>query len=624
VSVPLQKRVEVAIVEAISKTLPDAPQYKIREALSREPYPNDTKYQAYIQKLSAYHNVASGSVYRRLQRFMTQKKQTVNTSEQSTHRTCNITLTEEQKSVADFMTDRITQATFTPTLLHGVTGSGKTEVYKKCIEHAIDYNKSAILLLPEVTLAVQFSQLLRAAYGSRIPIYDFHSAASASEKKALWQAITTHQPSLIIGVHLPILLPIKNLGCIIVDEEHDLGYQEKKHPKMNTKELALLRAHTYDIPILLGSATPSMTSLYQAKQDNWHFFQLKKRFSGAFPKIKIAHLPQQEKRSHFWISRELEHAIRDRLKKREQTIIFINRRGYSFFIRCGECGFICTCKSCSVSLTLHASGMLKCHYCNFTQEQPATCPSCNASAQKFIKKGLGTQQVVQILEKMMPHARIGRADLDTTVNKKQWQETIQAFHNRDIDILVGTQTITKGYHFPHVTLVGILWADINLALPFYNASERTLQQLIQVAGRAGRHHTESLVIAQTMLDHPLYQYINETSYPAFYDYEIQHREELDYPPHYRIAEIEVRHKDEKTAERDAHAIRKRIKQICSKEGLTLRTLGPAQPVVHKIKNIFSQKLYIKSPSYAHIHRAYNEIDMSDIQSNIYYTPNPVQ
>ena len=384
----------------------------------------------------------------------------------------------------------------------------------------MEYKKSSLLLLPEVSLAAQFARLLKGQLPSNIPLYSFHSATSVKEKKELWQKLLHNQPVVIVGVHMPLLLPLPHLGLIIIDEEHEVGFQEKKHPKIHTKEAAFLRAQISSIPIIAGSATPSITSLYNVEHKGWHYFELKKRFAGDFPKITVVKLTEQKGRKNFWISAELDAALAQQLAKKEQTIVFLNRRGYSFFMQCKECGFIPHCVQCSVSLTLHnkahqdaqsasikgdpsnshstanRSGnsragaahlltnrstvdCLLCHYCAYTSPVPQSCSSCKAGASSLLKKGIGTQQVVTVLEKLFPQARIARADLDSTLNKKKWIQTIKDFEAGAIDILVGTQTITKGYHFPRVTLVGILWADINLSLPFYNAAEVTLQQLIR-------------------------------------------------------------------------------------------------------------------------------------------------
>ncbi len=624
VHVPIQKRTEHALVIEQSMHHP-AVSFAIKEALALEPFPLDPNYHTFIEKLSDYHQLEPLHFFRRMRSFIEQEKESIRAPrvpvELVAQRTQTVTLTTEQQAVTDFVIKHIHTPAYTPTVLHGVTGSGKTECYKKMICAALERGKSALLLLPEVTLALQFEQIMRAQLPESIIICAFHSAATARDKKVLWKHVLEGTPLLIIGVHLPVLLPITNLGLIIVDEEHEVGYQEKKHPKINSKEAALIRAQLVGIPIVLGSATPSITSLYNVKKRGWHFFQLKHRFAGAFPDVKTVFLSDKKYRRNFWISQELENGIRDRLEKHEQTIIFINRRGFSFFVQCKECGFIFECPNCSVSLTLHDNNTLTCHYCEHTRTLPQTCPGCKNEHATFIKKGIGTQQVVAILEKLFPYAKIGRADQDATRKKTTWHETLCAFENRQLDILVGTQTITKGFHFPGVTLVGILWADLNLHFPVYNATETTLQQLIQVAGRAGRQSSNSLVIVQAMGDHPVFKYLNEIDYPQFYADEIENRHALNYPPHGRLAEIELKHTNETIVQRDAEKLTEHLLAFAKQKNLAIRILGPALPPVSKIKQTHIRKIYLKGADLAGAKALWQAASKTKTSSQLFFTPN---
>lgn len=286
-----------------------------------------------------------------------------------------------------------------------------------------------------------------------------------------------------------------------------------------------------------------------------------------------------------------------------------------FFVQCKACSFVFMCRSCSVSLTPHKDNVLKCHYCSYQQQKPKTCSKC--SSEELISKGIGTQQIVTILERMFPQARIARADLDSTVDRKLWTHVMDGFERGDIDILVGTQTITKGYHFPNVTLVGILWADVNLNFPLYNAQETTLQQIIQVAGRAGRQRAESKVIVQSLAHHEIFKFVNEVHYPDYYHYEIAKRKELNYPPTQRLAEIEVKHKNEQIVEKEAARLAFELMSHAS-----IKVLGPAQPPVAKIKELFSRKIYIKADNFAAINKALDAINPKYYKVKIYFTPNP--
>ena len=625
VTVPLRNRFEPAIIISACDQLTYTVDFAIREVQAHDIKQIDDRYFTFIQTLSTYYHTDIIRFAKRIQQFVTQKQTPPQPTTAPTIAKKVYTLTPEQKTVYAACTQALTQQKFFPALIHGVTGSGKTEIYKKVLIDCIARNKTALFLVPEVTLALQFERLLRTQLPDDITIISFHSATSTKDKKRLWHFITEHMPIVIIGVHLPILLPIANLGLIIVDEEHEVGYQEKKHPKINSKEAALMRAQQYKIPIILGSATPSMGSLHSAKQKKYAFFQLKKRFAGNFPTIRVVHLSNatKKKRPQFWVSQELHSAIQDRLEHNEQCIIFLNRRGHSFFVQCKECSFIFECKNCSVSLTLHDNNKLTCHYCGYSRMEPPTCPACKADCKNFLKKGIGTQQLVTILQKLFPMARIARADMDTTLKKKSWQQTVEQFSNRTLDILVGTQTITKGYHFPGVTLVGIIWADLNLHMPFFNAQETCLQQLIQVAGRAGRQSTSSLVVVQTMSEHTLFNYLDERTYLSYYAQEIEQRAALGYPPCKRLVAIELKHPHENSVERESYTLAQQLRQHARFKGLDVQILGPAKPVVHKIKKTYTRTLYLKSPSIATCISLYSLIEQTRYKSSIFFTPNPL-
>lgn len=625
VSVPLRNKIVSAYVEKIISEKPIT-SFKVKTIKGIESIPSDPNYYAFIQKLSYYYQTEPIFFMKRIQQFLGQEQELDQSTNQwfESNRIDNVTLTPEQQEITHNIEHAIAKKVYFPALLHGITGSGKTEIYKRLIENSIiDHKKSVLLLLPEVTLSTQFYRLLAKELPASIAIFGFHSATSVKEKRQLWQMLLEGKSVLIIGVHLPIMLPITNLGLIIIDEEHDPGYQEKKHPKINTKEAALLRASINQIPIILGSATPSLSSLDNVAKRGWHFFQLKKRFSGTLPKVTtISLVDQNRRRSSFWISKPLEKAIQNRLDRKEQTIIFLNRRGYSFFVQCKECSYIFNCPHCSVSLTLHDNQKLSCHYCGFELYQPTTCPQCNAPEKQFLKKGIGTQQVVALLQKLFPQARIERADLDMTINKKKWHQITNDFYHGAIDILVGTQTITKGYHFPKVTLVGVLWADLNLSFPMYTAAETTLQQLIQVAGRAGRVSQTQMseVIIQHLVDHPIFSYLNELDYIDFCKKESEKRKLIGYPPHIKLAEIELKNNHEEIANKESEALKEELESH-NKTGIVI--LGPAKPPIHKIKNIHSRKLYIKASSIQAIIQLFSLLKMTDYKSSIYFTPNPL-
>ena len=616
VRVPLRSAVVSALVEECVPITKES--FHIKRAISYEKCPDDPTYYSFIQQVARYYNIDSIFLIKRLQQFFRAKKcENIQIPFWKAQNDSSITLTNEQQIIVDACVPYIINARFQPALLHGVTGSGKTEVYKQLIIAAIQNKKTVLLLLPEVTLAVQFAVRLTTCI-PEVSIFSFHSAISRKERRMLWDALCAHQPILIIGVHLPIFLPIYNLGLIIIDEEHSVGYQEKKHPKINSKDMALLRASRYKIPIILGSATPSVNTFYMVRTRKWHYFRLQKRYQSSFSTMRVVPLNDKKERKSFWITQPLYNALKKRLAAKEQSIIFLNRRGYCFFVQCATCGFVFQCVQCTVSLTLHDSAMLLCHYCGFSAVLPTQCTACKET--QFLKKGVGTQQIVSILNTLFPHACIVRADMDSTINKKRWQATIADMLDGKIDILVGTQTITKGYHFPNVTLVGILWADANLNFPLYNAFETTVQQIIQVAGRAGRAQKMGEVVVQTMMDPDSFSHFSEENYIHFIEQELMIRKKSLYPPFVRLVEIELKNDDEYILNEESHTLALYIKRELSSQG---SILGPVKPLVHKIQNIYSRKLYIKIASMDVMMGIYQSIPKKEFSSSLFFTPQSV-
>jgi primosomal protein N' (replication factor Y) len=625
VQVPLRAQKLSGVVTHLVPHKPADVSFAIKPIAQLEPFPADTHYYSFIKQVSHYYHIDPLYFIQRMRLFL---EQTVARKRKSTALSAQLPppvhLTKAQQEVCTFVGNALDNPAYTPTLLHGVTGSGKTEVYKTLIIKAIEKGSSVILLLPEVTLALRFQQILRDQLPQDLLLFGFHSGTSTADKRALWERLLAGNPTLIIGVHMPVLLPIARLGLIIIDEEHDVGYQEKKHPKMNSKEIALWRAQISGIPILLGSATPSIASLYNVRTKGWHFFQLLERFGGTLPTIETVYLSDKKERRHFWVSKPLEDGIKDRLSRGEQVIIFLNRRGFSFFVQCKACAFIFNCTSCSVSLTLHEDYHLLCHYCGKDVPQPTSCPACKAPENQFLNKGIGTQQLVGILQRLFPQARIGRADMDITAKKKLWKQTIADFSDGKLDILVGTQTITKGFHFPRVTLVGVLWADLQLNFPVYNASETSLQQLIQVAGRAGRAGLRSHVIVQAMAEHPIFNYMHEVNYLSFYEQELASRTAVSYPPVVRFAEIELKSNDEILIDREAGLL---VQELCAHQaarGYTVTILGPSKPPIHKIKNSYARKVYIKGASIKEIVELFGAVNQNVYRCKLYFTPNPLR
>lgn len=625
VQVSLRKRIILAVVESIIEKQQNSFSFSIKPILSIYDFLQDVHYERFIKTISYYYQTDALFFMKRIQKFLNEKEEF---SEEVLLNVKNVlvsntsaALTSEQQVVYQSICHDIQHNKLDPFVLYGVTGSGKTEIYKKLIKDTLEKKQSVIFMVPEVSLAIQFEAIFN-EYLSQDLVIGFHSATTIRRKRYLWQCLQNAQPIVIIGVHLPILLPIKNIGLIVVDEEHDAGYQEKKHPKLQSRDIAILRASFYKIPLVLGSATPSIQTLWNVNHRKWPLLQLKTRFSGSFPLIKICSLQAKDKRDFFWITEFLQQEIQKRLEKKEQIILFLNRRGYCFFVQC-LCGYVFSCTHCSVSLTLHYDQYLMCHYCGYKELLRDSCPSCFRLKIDFLKKGIGTQQIVISLQKLFPFAVIARADADTTSKKRTWKKTVDDMHAGAIDILVGTQSIAKGYHFAKVTLVGVLWADSNLHFPMYNAAEITLQQLIQVAGRAGRWLPDSLVVIQTFDQHMIYQYADELSYSLFYEKEIKKRMEVGYPPCKHIAEIEIRHKDQMTAEKEASFVMHQLAFIINEKQLAVDLYGPVAAIVYKMNGVFLQKILLKSFSRKKMIMAFESFDKKAIESDLFITIDPV-
>jgi len=624
VEVPLRtKQVPALVIEVLAQA-PSA-SYAIRAILSVHALPVDPQYQAFLSRLATIYFTQPLVLMERLRSFViADDKAPAEMPLFSGVVQQQATLTEQQQQVVTEVLHDSRTGVYKPTLLQGVTGSGKTEVYKALILDLIRRGKSVIFLCPEVGLARQMQQRFQDSFADVMVVGGWHSGSTAKERQSVWQAAVLGSPLLVVGVHQPVLLPLSNVGLIIVDEEHDGGYEEKQNPRINSKHAALLRARYYSIPIVLGSATPSVATLYHAEQSEWRRCFLTERFAGSFPVVQHVLLNAQKKRPHFWISQELLTALADRVFQGKQAIVYLNRRGYGFFLQCIECGFIFECGRCAVSLTVHhdehAGGyerMLSCHYCDFRMSVPAHCTSCKAKTDRSKSKGIGTQQLAAVLAELLPQARIARADADVSKKKKAWKEMLDQFAAGEIDILVGTQIITKGFHFPGVTLVGIVWADSSVNFPSYDAHEVALQQMIQVAGRAGRTTHDGLVIVQSFEDHPLFSYINELKYPEFCVQELAAREEFGYPPFIRLITLEIAHADENQVIADAQLIKELLKQAMPASTLLL---GPARPLVAKIQQMYYRQILCKTARYSQVHAVLMDLLAQPFASSVTVHP----
>ncbi|MGH7993974.1 MAG: replication restart helicase PriA, partial [Limisphaerales bacterium] len=448
-------------------------------------------------------------------------------------------------------------------LLHGVTGSGKTEVYLQALAHALEQGKGAIVLVPEISLTPQTVERFKARFSSgrlQTLVAVLHSRLSAGERHDEWHKIRQGRARIVIGARSAIFAPVEPLGLIIVDEEHEHTYKQEEAPRYHARDVAIMRGQMENAVVVLGSATPSLESYYNCQKGKYTLLELPERVDNQkMPHVRVVDMRQAAKEKGPPIfSPQLKEAITRRLERGEQTILFLNRRGYSTALQCPKCGFVANCPNCSLALTYHRPEQkLRCHLCGFMDAVPAVCPNmkCKNPAIRFA--GTGTQKVEETLAKLFPNARVRRMDADTMKRKDDYRKTLGDFRTGKTDILVGTQMIAKGLHFPNVTLVGIIYADLALHQPDFRAGERTFQLLTQVAGRAGRGDVEGEVFVQAFTPfHPAIQYARRHDFTGFYEQEIEFREQLKYPPVSRIALLTLRGRNEDKVKFSAGHLRK--------------------------------------------------------------------
>jgi len=501
-------------------------------------------------------------------------------------------LTQEQSKTLEVITQYIKKGEFKVFLLHGITGSGKTEVYLQAIAEVLKAGKEAIVLVPEISLTPQTVERFKARFGEKIAI--LHSKLSLGERYDQWCRIYSGKAEIVIGARSAIFAPLKNLGLIVIDEEHETTYKQyDSAPRYHARDVAIIRAKFTNAVTILGSATPSLETFYNTSIGKSHYLHLPSRIDHRpLPQIEIIDMKEEHKlgnRSIF--SLRLKETIEERLNKQEQVIIFLNRRGFATFIQCRDCGVTMRCPNCEITLTYHFTDkMLKCHYCNFQKISPQICPKCQGYNIRY--SGTGTQKVEDELQKLFPKARISRMDLDTTIPKMAHEKILSSFKSQGIDILVGTQMIAKGLDFPNVTLVGVISADVGLNLPDFRASERTFSLLTQVAGRAGRGQTPGLVIIQTYNpQHPTILAARYQDYNAFYSQEIAFRKELSYPPFTHLTNIIIKGKDEGETIKLAQLIGTNLRIYNQNKDILI--LGPAPCPLTKIKEEYRWQILIK-------------------------------
>ncbi|MQQ66379.1 primosomal protein N' [Streptococcus mitis] len=478
-----------------------------------------------------------------------------------------------------------------PFLLQGITGSGKTEVYLQIIQGALDKGKTAILLVPEISLTPQMTERFIARFGEKVAI--LHSGLSNGEKYDEWRKVERGDAQVVVGARSAIFAPLKNLGVMIIDEEHEATYKQDSNPRYHAREVAILRAQYNQAALVLGSATPSLESRARAGKGVYQHLRLTQRANplARIPEVQVIDFRDyigQNETSNF--TSPLLEAIQDRLAKKEQVVLMLNRRGYSSFVMCRECGTVDTCPNCDISLTLHMdTKTMNCHYCGFSKDIPQICPNCKSHSIRYY--GTGTQKAYDELAEVFPQARILRMDVDTTRKKGSHQALLDQFGRGEADILLGTQMIAKGLDFPNVTLVGVLNADTALNLPDFRSSERTFQLLTQVAGRAGRAEKAGQVLIQSYNpQHYAIRFAKDQDYEGFYAYEMGIRRQLGYPPYYFTIGITLSHKKEEEVVKRAYEVMNILRSGLSE---TSHILGPTPKPIARTHNLYHYQILIK-------------------------------
>jgi primosomal protein N' (replication factor Y) (superfamily II helicase) len=512
--------------------------------------------------------------------------------------TSNLILNQEQSSALNEITHALdSPQDARPILLHGVTGSGKTEIYLQAIRAALSRGRTAIVLVPEISLTPQTVERFKGRFAeAQDAVAVLHSHLSEGERHDEWHKIHSGRAHIVIGARSAVFAPLKNLGLIVVDEEHETTYKQEEAPRYHARDVAVVRAKIEKCVVVLGSATPSLESYHNAAIGKYRLATLSQRVDEKqMPLMRIVDLRQERRKEKAAaiLSEKLSQAIADRLEKREQTILFLNRRGFSTSLLCSNCGEARNCPNCSVALTFHrhpaAAGRLSCHLCGHTAAVPKKCPACGKDA--LIYAGFGTEKVESTVAHIFPKATVRRMDADSMTRKEAYRETLRNFRTGKIDILVGTQMIAKGLHFPNVTLVGIINADLSLHLPDFRAGERTFQLLTQVAGRAGRGETPGEVFVQTYTPFsPSIQFARHHDFAGYFQQELEFREHCDFPPFKHAILITVRSAHEGRAKLSAETLVRRLKEALGPEFL----LGDATPApLEKLQGQFRFHILIR-------------------------------
>lgn len=510
---------------------------------------------------------------------------------QTFEKTTALSLNAEQQVAVETILQSVQEQQSQTYLLEGITGSGKTEVYLQVIAEVLNQGKTAIMLVPEISLTPQMVQRFKSRFGEHVAV--MHSGLSQGEKYDEWRKIERGEAEVVVGARSAIFAPIENIGVIIIDEEHEASYKQEETPRYHARDLAIWRSEYHHCPVVLGSATPSLESRARAQKNVYQRLRLTQRANQAatLPTIDVVDMRQEVENGNVSsFSMSLQEKLQERLEKNEQSVLLLNRRGYSSFVMCRDCGYVLPCPNCDISLTLHMdSKTMKCHYCGHEERIPYRCPNCGQDKIRYY--GTGTQKVEEELQTLLPDSRILRMDVDTTRRKGAHEKILRTFGEGQADILLGTQMIAKGLDFPNVTLVGVLNADTALNLPDFRSSERTFQLLTQVSGRAGRAEKPGEVIIQSFNpEHYAIQLAKAQDYEDFYTKEMYIRHRGDYPPYYFTVQITASHPEENEAAKQMFQIATKLKQGLSSQAILL---GPTPNAIMRVNNRYFYQVIIK-------------------------------
>ncbi len=502
-------------------------------------------------------------------------------------------LSEEQKKVLEKIEEELIQKRYTPFLLHGVTGSGKTEVYLRACQKALELGRTTLILVPEISMSVQTIIGFKTFFGDKV--IQLHSGLTERERRQAWLEITAGKYPIVIGARSAIFAPLENLGLIVVDEEQDSSYkQSDPAPRYNARDLALVRARLEKAVVILGSATPALESYYNAENGKYTLLKLTERIQKRpLAEVDIVDLKSERKNGNYgYISKKLEEKLVQKVEAGQQVILFLNRRGFSSLVKCQECGFVPICRNCNLTLTYHKEGQwLRCHFCGYQKKAPFSCPACNSL--KFLYAGAGTQRIEAEIQKRAGEKSVRRLDSDVSAKRNYARNLLIDFQAGKFPVLLGTQMVTKGYDFPEVTLVGVISADISLELPDFRAGEKTFQLLTQVAGRSGRGDKPGQVLIQTY--HPseyAIQFAAQQDFAGFYEHEISTRRELGYPPFCHLILLLISGVNLAGVQKQSAEL-KQVLEGFNKEK-TFALLGPAPAPIEKIRRKYRYRILLKT------------------------------